>query len=101
MTWFSQVFFLCSISKLFSKDATPSGSFTGSVDKAGLFEEADNGTLFLDEINSMSLNMQSKLLRVLETSTLRRVCQSGRGKEEAVLAGEEERFWHGTQASAS
>lgn len=52
---------------------TERGSFTGSVDKAGLFEEADNGTLFLDEINSMSLNMQSKLLRVLETSTLRRV----------------------------
>ncbi len=52
---------------------TTKGSFTGSIDKAGLFEQAKGGTLFLDEINSMSLNSQAKLLRVLEEKELRRV----------------------------
>ena len=43
------------------------GSFTGaSTDRKGLFEIADKGTLFLDEIGDMPLNMQAKLLRVLE-----------------------------------
>ncbi|MDD5458512.1 MAG: sigma-54 dependent transcriptional regulator [Phycisphaerae bacterium] len=43
------------------------GSFTGATgDRKGLFEEADGGTLFLDEIGDMPLNMQAKLLRVLE-----------------------------------
>jgi len=46
------------------------GSFTGAVkDKKGLFEEADNGTIFLDEIGEMSLELQAKLLRVLESRT--------------------------------
>lgn len=52
---------------------TAKGSFTGSEDKAGYFEEASGGTLFLDELNSMSLIMQSKLLRVLQERTFRRV----------------------------
>lgn len=52
---------------------TQKGSFTGSEDKAGYFEEANGGTLFLDELNSMSLTMQSKLLRVLQENTFRRV----------------------------
>ena len=52
---------------------TAKGSFTGSEDKAGYFEEANGGTLFLDELNSMSLTMQSKLLRVLQERTFRRV----------------------------
>ncbi len=52
---------------------TAKGSFTGSEDKAGYFEEANGGTLFLDELNSMSLVMQSKLLRVLQERTFRRV----------------------------
>lgn len=52
---------------------TTKGSFTGSIDKAGLFEQAKGGTLFLDEINSMSLNSQAKLLRVLEEKELRRL----------------------------
>ncbi|ARK30571.1 sigma-54 interaction domain-containing protein [Halalkalibacter krulwichiae] len=52
---------------------TKKGSFTGSVDRAGLFELAHNGTLFLDEINTMSLEFQSKLLRVLEDGVIRRV----------------------------
>ncbi len=45
------------------------GAFTGAVkDKKGLIEEANNGTLFLDEIGEMHIDLQSKLLRVLETS---------------------------------
>lgn len=52
---------------------TSKGSFTGSVDKTGLLEEANEGTLFLDELNSMSLSMQSKLLRVIQEGSFRRV----------------------------
>lgn len=45
------------------------GAFTGATkDKKGLFEEANNGTLFLDELGEMSLELQAKLLRVLETN---------------------------------
>ena len=44
------------------------GSFTGAAkDKKGLFEEADKGTLFLDEIGEMPVELQAKLLRVLES----------------------------------
>ncbi len=44
------------------------GAFTGAAkDKKGLFEEANNGTIFLDEIGEMSLELQAKLLRVLES----------------------------------
>ena len=43
------------------------GSFTGaSKDKKGLFEEANTGTIFLDEIGEMPIDLQAKLLRVLE-----------------------------------
>ena len=43
------------------------GSFTGAIaDKKGLFELSDKGSLFLDEVGDMSLNVQSRLLRVLE-----------------------------------
>ncbi len=46
------------------------GAFTGAVNnKPGKFELADGGTIFLDEIGDMSLELQVKLLRVLETST--------------------------------
>ena len=44
------------------------GAFTGAVkDKRGWLEEANHGTIFLDEIGEMALELQSKLLRVLET----------------------------------
>jgi len=44
------------------------GAFTGAIkDKKGLIEEASTGTLFLDEIGEMHFDLQSKLLRVLET----------------------------------
>ena len=50
------------------------GAFTGaSCRKKGLFEEAHHGTIFLDEIGEMDMVMQSKLLRVLQGRTLRRV----------------------------
>ena len=50
------------------------GAFTGAAkDKAGYFEMANNGTLFLDEIADLALPAQTKLLRILDTRTLRRV----------------------------
>lgn len=52
---------------------TVKGAFTGSVDRIGLFEQADRGSLFLDEINSLSANLQAKLLRVLQEGFVRRV----------------------------
>lgn len=50
------------------------GSFTGADRRRpGLFEVADGGTLFLDEITEMPLDLQVKLLRVLESGQVRRV----------------------------
>jgi DNA-binding NtrC family response regulator len=50
------------------------GAFTGAIkDQKGLFEEANNGTIFLDEIGEMSLELQAKLLRILETNEFFRV----------------------------
>jgi two-component system response regulator AtoC len=77
------------------------GSFTGA-DRAhkGYFERANHGTIFLDEVTEMPLELQVKLLRVLETGTLTRVggseliktdmrviAASNRKPEEAVAAG--------------
>ena len=52
---------------------TAKGGFTGAVDRAGLFEQANGGTLLLDEISAMPYDLQSKLLRVLQEKYIRRV----------------------------
>ena len=50
------------------------GAFTGAFDtKRGSFEQADGGTFFLDEIGDMRLEMQAKILRVLEEKKIRKV----------------------------
>jgi DNA-binding NtrC family response regulator len=77
------------------------GGFTGAVRlRKGCFERADGGTLFLDEVTEMPLDMQVKLLRVLETgrfcrvggdqeveARVRVVCATNRSPDEAVKAG--------------
>ncbi len=84
-------------------------AFTGARQaRAGLFETADGGTLFLDEIGELPLNIQPKLLRVLQESTIRRVgdnrerrvdvrliAASNRDLEKAVASGEfrEDLYW--------
>lgn len=52
---------------------TAKGGFTGAVDRAGLFEQANGGTLLLDEISAMPYELQSKLLRVLQEDYIRRI----------------------------
>lgn len=77
------------------------GSFTGATkDKKGLFEEADKGTLFLDEIGEMPVELQAKLLRVLESGEfikigetrptkvdLRIIAATNRALEKEIAAG--------------
>ena len=59
------------------------GAFTGAVrDKPGLIEMADGGTFFLDELCEMPVELQPKLLRVLQDGVLRRV---GSEKDDAVV----------------
>jgi len=52
---------------------TMKGGFTGAINRPGLFEQAHEGTLILDEINSMGIQLQAKLLRVLQEGYIRRV----------------------------
>lgn len=76
------------------------GSFTGAVDKRiGKFEQAENGTIFLDEIGEMPLEIQSKLLRVLQEKEIcpvggkrknvnvRIIAATNRNLEEEIAAG--------------
>ncbi len=54
------------------------GTFTGAIDdRVGLIEAAAEGTLFLDELASLELEGQAKLLRALETGTVRRLGETG------------------------
>lgn len=52
---------------------TTKGSYTDAINRPGIFEMADGGTIFLDEINSMNLNMQAKLLRIIEDKKITRI----------------------------
>lgn len=52
---------------------TTRGGFTGAIDKPGIFEQANGGTILLDEINSLSVQLQAKLLRVLQEKVVRRI----------------------------
>lgn len=77
------------------------GAFTGALkDKKGLIEEANGGTLFLDEIGEMPIELQAKLLRVLETrefikmgetkvtkSDFRLIAATNRNLEEEIKQG--------------
>lgn len=57
------------------------GAFTGAVsDQKGLVEEADGGTLFLDEIGEMPLELQAKLLRLLESGEFIKMGETKRSK---------------------
>lgn len=86
-------------SELFGHTA---GAFTGAIkDKKGLIEEANEGTLFLDEIGEMSIELQSRLLRVLETgefikvgdtkvkkANVRLIAATNRNLEDQIRKGE-------------
>jgi two-component system NtrC family response regulator len=62
------------------------GAFTGAAkDKKGLFEEANSGTIFLDELGEMSLDLQAKLLRVLENGTFMKVGETKMTKVDVRL----------------
>lgn len=55
---------------------TARGSFTGATESPGLFEQANGGILFLDEVDSMSMELQPKLLRVIQEMKVRRIGSS-------------------------
>ncbi len=63
------------------------GSFTGAIsDKKGKFEAADGGTIFLDEIGELDLNLQSKLLRVLQEREIEPIGGRTRNVDIRVIA---------------
>ena len=64
------------------------GAFTGAIkDKQGLFEAAHNGTIFLDEVGELELDLQAKILRVLENGTFIKLSATNRNLQEAVKNG--------------
>jgi len=75
------------------------GAFTGAIDKKmGLFEEADGGTLFLDEIGDLSLQLQAKLLRVLQEKEIKRVGENqSRAIDVRVIAATHKDLRHEVQ----
>ena len=64
------------------------GAFTGAAEtKQGLLEIADGGTLFLDEVSNINLDIQAKLLRVIQEQEFKRVGDSRSRKVEYPLRG--------------
>lgn len=61
------------------------GGYTGAVESKGLLELAGKGTLYLDELNSMSMEFQGKLLRVLQEGEYRRIGENSLRKSEARI----------------
>ena len=49
------------------------GAYTGAISRQGLFESADGGTIFFDEVGELSLNVQTKLLKILDSGIFTRV----------------------------
>jgi DNA-binding NtrC family response regulator len=76
------------------------GAFTGATSsQAGFFEEASGGTLFLDEIGELGLELQTKLLRVLENGEYQRVGETTTRKSTArILAATNRNLRHAVQA---
>lgn len=76
------------------------GAFTGAqADRAGLFREADGGTLFIDELAELPLESQAKLLRAIETKTIRPVGESGETMVDVrIVAATNRDLWAETQA---
>jgi transcriptional regulator with GAF, ATPase, and Fis domain len=76
------------------------GAFTGAQnDRAGLFREADGGTLFIDELAELPLESQAKLLRAIETKTIRPVGESGETEVDVrIVAATNRDLWAETQA---
>jgi transcriptional regulator with PAS, ATPase and Fis domain len=76
------------------------GSFTGAQnDRAGLFREADGGTLFIDELAELPLESQAKLLRAIETKSIRTVGDSGETEVDVrIVAATNRDLWAETQA---
>ncbi|MDO4541832.1 MAG: sigma 54-interacting transcriptional regulator [Bacillota bacterium] len=60
---------------------TKKGVYTGAIEKEGILAQADGGTVFFDELNSMPLESQAKLLRVLEE---RKIMKLGSDKEQDI-----------------
>ncbi len=78
------------------------GAFTGALaDRKGMLEAADGGTLFLDEIGDMSLTMQAKLLRTLESGEFMRVGSNEvRNADVRFVAATHRDLWEHVEAKA-
>lgn len=76
------------------------GAFTGAHDaRRGLFREADGGTLFIDELAELPLESQAKLLRAIETKTIRPVGESGEVDVDVrIITATNRDLWAETQA---
>lgn len=64
---------------------TSKGSYTGALDKKGLFEACNGGTLFLDELHCMPIHLQAKLLRAIEDGSARRIGENEERKFEVRI----------------